>query len=78
APLSLGIDSVESERGFAGAAEAGDDRQRISRDFNVNVFEVVLARAPNRDLTDSHLEIWKSGNLENGRPGEMNRRSIAR
>ena len=45
AALALGVDGVEGERGFAGAGKAGNDRQRVARDFDADVFQVVLARA---------------------------------
>ena len=49
AALALGVDGVESERGFAGAGQAGDDRQAVARDYDIDVFQVVLARAAHMD-----------------------------
>ncbi len=48
AALALGIDGVEGERGFAGAGQAGEHHELVARDFQVDVFEIVLARAANR------------------------------
>ena len=45
AALPLGVDGVEGERGFARAAEAGDHRQGLARDVDVDILEIVLARA---------------------------------
>ena len=38
------------ERRFAGTADTGDARQRVHRDFHVDVLEVVLARAKEPEL----------------------------
>ena len=54
AALALGIDGVKGERAFAAAAQPGDHRQRVARDGNVNVLQVVLARAAHRDVADAH------------------------
>ncbi len=43
APLTLGEDRVEGERGLAGAREPGEDHHRIARDLDVDVAEVVHA-----------------------------------
>jgi hypothetical protein len=45
APLALGVDRVEGEAGLAGAAEAGDADQRMARQTDSDVLEVVLSRA---------------------------------
>jgi hypothetical protein len=45
APLPLGIDRVEGERGFAAARQAGDDDQAVARQVDVDALEIVLARA---------------------------------
>ena len=44
AALSLGVDGVEGEGRLARAREAGDDRQALARDVDVDALEVVLAR----------------------------------
>ncbi len=49
AALALGVDSVESKRGLAGAAESGDHGEGIARDLDVDVFEIVLASAVHGD-----------------------------
>ena len=49
AALALGIDGVEGERGFAGAGQAGEHHQLVARDVEIDVLEVVLARAADRD-----------------------------
>jgi hypothetical protein len=54
AALSFGIDGVEGEGGFAGAAESGDDGEGIAGDLDVDIFEIVLAGAVHGDLLD-HL-----------------------
>ena len=50
AALALGIDRVEGEGGFARAAQPGDDRQRVARDLDIDVPEIVLARAAHPDV----------------------------
>ena len=49
AALALGIDGVEGERGFAGAGQAGEHHQLVARNVEIDVFEIVLARAADRD-----------------------------
>ena len=49
APLALGVDRVEGERGLARAGEAGEHDQLVARDGQVDVLEVVLARAADHD-----------------------------
>ena len=50
AALPLGIDGVEGERGFAASRQAGDDRQTVLGQVDVDALEVVLARAANLDM----------------------------
>ncbi len=50
AALALGIDGVESERRLARARQPGDHHQAVARHVDVDVLEVVLARAANPDL----------------------------
>jgi hypothetical protein len=45
AALALGIDGVEGERALAGAGKAGKDHQFVARQVEVDVLEVMLARA---------------------------------
>ena len=47
AALALGIDRVEGERGLARARKPGEDDQRVARQFERDVLEIVLARALN-------------------------------
>ena len=49
AALAFGIDGVEGERGFARARQAGEHHQLVARNLDVDVLEVVLARAADRD-----------------------------
>ena len=50
AALALGIDGVEGERGFARTGEAGDHGQRLARDVDVDILEIVLARAADGEV----------------------------
>ena len=50
AALPLGVDRVERERRLARARQPGDDDQLVARDLDVDVLEVVLARALDDDL----------------------------
>ncbi len=56
AALAFGVDGVEGERRFTGAREAGDHGEGVARDLDVDVLQIVLARAANRDVGDGHLE----------------------
>ena len=49
AALALGIDGVEGERRLARAGKAGEHHQPVARNLDVDVLEIVLARAANRD-----------------------------
>ena len=49
APLALGVDGVEGEGGLARAGGSRDDRERASRDLEVEAFEIVLPRAADDD-----------------------------
>ena len=50
AALALGVDGVEGQRRLARAGQAGDDHQRVPRQADVDVLEVVLARAGDDEL----------------------------
>src|SRR6516165_7463874 len=47
--LPLGIDRVEGERGLAGPREAGDHDEAVTRQVDIDVLEIVLARAADPD-----------------------------
>ena len=47
APLALRIDGVEGQRGFAGPGQAGEHHQLVARNVEIDVLEIVLARAAN-------------------------------
>ncbi len=49
APLAFGVDRVEGERRLARAGQAGEHDELVARDGEVDVLEVVLARAADRD-----------------------------
>ena len=49
AALALGVDRVEGERGLARAGEAGEHDQLVARDGEIDVLEIVLARAAHHD-----------------------------
>ena len=50
AALPFGVDRVEGERGFPRAADAGDDDQLADRQRQVDVLEVVRARAAHDEI----------------------------
>ena len=50
AALAFGVDGVEGERGFARAGDAADDGEGVVGDVDVDVLEVVGARAADGDL----------------------------
>src|SRR6202008_2755637 len=45
------VDRVEGERGLAGARQAGNHHQAIARQVEVDVLQIVLASAADRDET---------------------------
>ena len=49
AALALGVQNVEREAGLARAADAGQHRQAVERNLDVDVLEVVLAGADHAD-----------------------------
>ena len=51
APLAFCIDGVKGEAGLARAGQARDDSQRIARNIDINALEVVLAGAPNLNMS---------------------------
>ena len=55
AALALFENRVEGEGRFTGTAEAGDDGKGIVRDIQVDVLEVVFARAANGYLAQVSL-----------------------
>ena len=54
APLPFGVDRVEGERRLPRAGQAGDDHQLVARDIDVDVLEVVDARAADRNPVVGH------------------------
>src|SRR6185503_6051079 len=48
--LAFGVDRVEGERGFARARQAGEHDETVARNGDVDVFQIVLARAADGDL----------------------------
>ena len=50
AALSLGVERVERERGLAGAGKPGDDGETVTRDRDVDVFQVMFGSAVNDDV----------------------------
>jgi hypothetical protein len=49
--LAFGVDRVEGERRLARARQAGDHHQFVARKIDVDVLEIVLAGAPDGDVT---------------------------
>ena len=48
--LALGIDGVERQAGLARARQAGQDGQRVARDLDVDILEIVFASAADGDI----------------------------
>ena len=69
APLRLGVERAEGQRRLAGAGDAGEDHQRVARDVDVDVLEVVLPGP-------AHMH--ESGRFSHCRPGETKSVSHAR
>ena len=76
AALPFGVDGVKGERGFAGAGKTGDDCQRVARDRDVDVLEIMLTRAADGDVGNGHEGIWQylfrtKSPVNSGRPGRQ-------
>ena len=68
AALPLGVDGVEGQRRLAGAGGAGDDHQLAAGDGDVDVLEVVLARASDDDVFERHVVLWSRAWISGPRP----------
>ena len=60
-PLAFGVQGVEHQAGFARAAGAGEHRQLIGADVDVDVLEVVLAGTSDADQALCHPAIIPRG-----------------
>ncbi len=71
APLALGIDGVEGERGLAGAREPGDHHELLARQIERDILEIVLARAADGDEFGGHADcnVGAGAGLDKGRKG---------
>src|SRR5579863_1631572 len=63
AALALGVDRVEGERGLARAGEAGEHHQMVARNGEIDVLEVVLARAADHDRPPAEQGVDGFGGL---------------
>ena len=63
AALALGVDGVKGEGGFAGAGDAGDDREHAVRDGAVDGFEIVGPRSADDDGVVQARFLWLPGSL---------------
>ena len=54
APLAFGVKRIERERAFAGAGNAGQANELVSRQGHVDAAEVVLASALDDDIGSGH------------------------
>ena len=54
-PLALGVDGVEGQRGFARSAQPGDHGEGVARDLDVDILQIVLARAMHGDAVQHKL-----------------------
>ncbi len=70
AALALGIDRVESERGFAGSGQTREHDQLVARNGDVDIFEIVLAGAADGDHAGIAAGVFagKIGHRRCGRP----------
>ena len=50
AALALGINGVERQRRLARARQAGQNSQGVARDLDIDILEIVLARAANGNV----------------------------
>ncbi len=80
--LAFGVQRVENERGLAGAGHARDDDELVERNVEVEVLEIVLARAAHEDGITRGVGHSVTGvdieSRERGRRGEQRRAGPAR
>ena len=55
AALTFGVESVKSERGFAGTGKPCNDRERIAGYFQMDILQVVLPGAPDNYFFQAHI-----------------------
>jgi len=55
AALALGVDGVEGEGAFARAGESGDDGEGVAGDADVDIAQIMLPRATDRDVRNCHI-----------------------
>ena len=74
-PLPLGVDGVESERRLAGPRQPGDDDEPLARQVDVDIAEVVDARAAHRNPVMRHVGSESCDEARTGdpRPGRSAR-----
>ena len=68
APLALGVERVEGQRDFAGAADAGEDDELVARQVEVDVAEVVFAGPADDDGLRFHVSVESRPEKTEGRP----------
>jgi hypothetical protein len=56
--LPFGVDGIEGQRAFAGAAQAGNHRKCITGNFDTDVFKIVLARAMHGNTIEHSEELF--------------------
>ena len=79
APLAFGEQGVEGQRGLARPRHPGDHHQPVAGDVEVEVLEVVLAGAANRDRIHGAKTLAARGRSPHGRAqGSCGRRQGAR
>ncbi|OPZ09122.1 MAG: hypothetical protein BWZ08_00672 [candidate division BRC1 bacterium ADurb.BinA292] len=81
AALAFGVNRVEGERALARAGQAGHDGQRLARDGDVDVFEVMLRGAGDDDVAKAFgfghgdgLIRWRNSGRDDA-PARMGRRT---
>jgi hypothetical protein len=55
--LAFGVKGVEGQGGLARTGQPGDDGEPVARDLDIDVFQVVLAGAPDDDSVECHASI---------------------
>src|SRR5215471_11062355 len=55
ASLPFGIYRVKGQRRLARTGKPGNDGERVARDFDADVFEIVLASAANDEFGQTHI-----------------------
>jgi hypothetical protein len=64
APLALGVDGVEGQRGLSGTRQAGEYDQPIPRQIEIDILQIMGPGAPDSDIL--HLTLYYTRRVKSG------------